>query len=383
MVGSLHAFDGTAEQRFEAWRCERLRDLLPTPIVIGALALVGFTLWDWVLHPASLPWALAIRLAAAAAMLWSAWRIAADAEAPLRPLTILALTTGVGAVALTQALAPGGFDYGTAGLVLFPTVSAVAAPRARDVPVLNLAPAVVVLTVLLASGAGGFTLGNVLAHFGTGLFTAYVVALALERAARQSFALELRLEEEARIDPLTGLANRRRLEEQADLEVERARRFGRPLSVLMLDLDHFKRVNDEHGHARGDALMSALATLCRRALRQTDLFARAGGDEFVALLPETALDDATTLAERLRTLVEAEPLLRGPVPVGATVSIGVATYVAHGRSWAAMLQAADDALYRAKAAGRNRVETAPEAGDGWSRAGGPSSRHGSAGLAAC
>lgn len=355
MIIKLPRFDAVTERRFGDWRTERLRDVLPGPILVGAMALLGFSVWDWALDPAQLPMVLTVRLLAMLVMLHCAWRIGRDKRAPFGTLSFLTITTGTAAIALTQAIVTDGFVYGSAGLALFPTVSAIAVVRARDVPLLNIAPFVLVVALLWMSGVRGFAAFNVLAFLSTGIFTAYIVALALERAARQSFQLELQLEAEARLDPLTGLANRRRLEEQAATEVERTRRFARPLSLLLIDVDHFKRVNDNHGHPIGDEVLRALAGLCGTQLRQTDLLARLGGEEFVALLPETRIDDATALAERLRARVAAEAVLNHPVRLQITISIGVATYGGDIRSWDGMMAAADRAMYVAKDQGRNRV----------------------------
>jgi len=355
MVFGLPRFDRDTERRFILWRSDRLRDILPIPITVGAFALLGFVVWDWALDADAFAAAFTIRICASVIMLYCAWRIANDRTARLTPLTFLASASGTIAIAWTQALVDQGFVYGSAGLALFPTVSAILVTRARDVPLVNAPPFLVVLGLLWLEGVQGFTLFNVIAFLGTGVFTAWIVAMSLEQAARQSFRLELTLEAEARLDVLTGIANRRQLEEQAAIEVERCRRFGRPLSLLVIDVDHFKRVNDNHGHAVGDEVLRVLADLCRRQMRQTDLFARMGGEEFVALLPETEIEDATVLAERLRRVVADAPLVRDEVALHVTISIGIARCDRSEGSWERMLAAADRALYAAKEQGRNRV----------------------------
>ena len=323
--------------------------------MFASLALLAFAFWDWALDPSNFLACLLIRIVASAIMFGCAWRLTRDPDAPLEKLIVVMLTVSTTGIAGTQALIEGGFAYGTAELILFPVVSSIAAARARDVVRLNMLPALGVTAILLLTGPWGFMQVNVLVFLMTGIFSAYVIALALERAARMGFLLELRLEAEARRDPLTGVPNRRRFEEQAEQEVERTRRFGRPLSVFIIDLDHFKHINDSLGHALGDEVLRAVAGLCRRSMRQTDLFARLGGEEFVALLPETNLKDATLLADRLRAQVSETPVLLKPDPRTITVSIGVAEYDPSNPSWQAMLDAADQALYEAKRQGRNRV----------------------------
>lgn len=157
-------------------------------------------------------------------------------------------------------------------------------------------------------------------------------------------------------DSLTGLVNYREFHRQLTEEVERFRRYRRPFSLLMLDIDHFKEINDTYGHLAGDEALRALAALLQGVVRPTDLVARYGGEEFVMLLPETAGPGALTLAERLRTRVadHAVPLTAEQSKT-LTVSIGLATYPEDGDSVQTLVNAADRALYAAKAGGRNQA----------------------------
>jgi diguanylate cyclase (GGDEF)-like protein/PAS domain S-box-containing protein len=155
-------------------------------------------------------------------------------------------------------------------------------------------------------------------------------------------------------DPLTGLSNRRHFDEAAKLEIVRARRYRRPLSAVMVDLDHFKRVNDTFGHAAGDRVLVAVAGLCIRLARTTDLKARLGGEEFCLLLPETPGEASGVLAERLRTDIEALPFDADGRAFRVTASMGISGYVA-GDELKGLLERADAALYAAKESGRNRV----------------------------
>ena len=158
-------------------------------------------------------------------------------------------------------------------------------------------------------------------------------------------------------DPLTGLANRRRFEEACELETMRFRRYGVPVSLVILDIDFFKKVNDTYGHATGDAVLVALAETCRRALRETDVAARLGGEEFAVLLPMTAEAGALEIAERLRTRLAATSVPISNGRLNFTVSLGVATFSGQDEAETALARA-DAALYRAKGSGRNRVEVA-------------------------
>lgn len=168
-------------------------------------------------------------------------------------------------------------------------------------------------------------------------------------------ALVARLDCLARTDGLTGIDNRRHFLELAQRETVRARRYSRELSVLVIDLDYFKRVNDTYGHAVGDELLIALTRSVSETLRATDAFGRLGGEEFAVLLPETANERAVRAAERIRSRVAQLTVLTDAGPVRATVSVGVATLDDSDQSLDALLIRADDALYRAKSLGRNRV----------------------------
>ncbi len=164
------------------------------------------------------------------------------------------------------------------------------------------------------------------------------------------------LERDASIDPLTGLHNRRWMDEMYDRELARCRRAGKPLSLLLIDADRFKAFNDQHGHLAGDMLLRVLARVIRDTIRPTDLAARYGGEEFTVLLADAGRPEAMAAAERLRSAVERAEVSGGggrKVPM-VTVSIGVAALDGH-ESVDSLVGAADAALYRAKDQGRNRV----------------------------
>lgn len=170
------------------------------------------------------------------------------------------------------------------------------------------------------------------------------------------------LERLATSDPLTGLWNRRRFMDLAEGEIARAVRYRRAASVLMIDVDRFKSINDRHGHGAGDQALVAMAHACSAQLRAQDIFARLGGEEFAVLLPETGEAAAREVAERLRAAVAALRLPVGEETLAITISLGVAGMLPGETGVEAMLQRADRALYKAKALGRNRAETAPPAG---------------------
>jgi len=170
--------------------------------------------------------------------------------------------------------------------------------------------------------------------------------------------LERALKNIASTDSLTGACNRLHFMERAEREFARYRRYRGSLSLLMLDLDHFKHVNDTHGHHAGDGVLRQMVQRCRQLFRETDLLGRLGGEEFAVLLPETALAQAQITAERLCREMAEQPIVLEGQSVAVTVSIGVAQAQADDRSLEELLRRADQALYDAKHGGRNRVNCA-------------------------
>jgi diguanylate cyclase (GGDEF)-like protein len=197
-----------------------------------------------------------------------------------------------------------------------------------------------------------------LIFFNGAAFVALVSSLALQTAklTKQVAALEY----ETIIDPLTGVYNRRHFDRNMEEEIERVHRYGLPLSLLSLDIDHFKRINDMYGHDIGDLVLKDTGQLILKVVRRTDIVARLGGDEFAIIAPHTTVSVAMDLAERLRRVLEQSHI----VPVDnhkdrerftVTASIGVAGLDQKGVENGKLIKSADEALYRAKQGGRNRV----------------------------
>jgi diguanylate cyclase (GGDEF)-like protein len=164
-----------------------------------------------------------------------------------------------------------------------------------------------------------------------------------------------RLEEMATTDGLTGLYNKRALTEAAQQKLKSAGRFKKPLSVLVCDIDHFKKVNDTYGHDFGDLVIKGFGDVLKRTKRDTDVVGRFGGEEFVLVCEETDAEGAALLAERVRAELEATSFNAESGPVRVTCSVGVATFPAAGPDWDALFKATDEALYASKRGGRNRV----------------------------
>ena len=183
-------------------------------------------------------------------------------------------------------------------------------------------------------------------------FTLAIATMLIVLLKRRVQGLLKRLADAARTDPLTDLHNRRGFEESIEVEIERARRGDNSLTLVVADLDHFKRVNDRLGHAAGDAALTEIGRVLREGKRQIDYAARTGGEEFALILPETTEQEAYVVAERLRAAVQ-KAFADGLVPL--TFSFGIAGYPHHGGTADALLRAADRALYTAKELGRNRT----------------------------
>ena len=272
-----------------------------------------------------------------------------------------------GAALLVSAVAVTGLLFGSGAsslpltFVVLPFV-VWAATRLGQREVTTLIAAVCAIAIAFtAGGRGPFAAGDLnksllflLAFMSTVAVTGLVLnAMVRERGralASLAEALE-QLRELAVTDALTGLYNRRFLHEYLARELPGAARRGAPLALLMVDLDHFKRVNDRSGHDAGDSVLRAVAALLRTGIRSSDVACRYGGEEFLLILPDTAPAAAHSKAEDIRSTFERNPAaLRG-----VTASIGIAVFPDHGASADALLSAADHALYDAKAWGRNRV----------------------------
>ncbi len=177
--------------------------------------------------------------------------------------------------------------------------------------------------------------------------TLYSIVMA-DITTEENYRLEL--EKTAVTDPLTGIPNRRFFQEKLREEIQLAQRYGRPFSLILMDIDHFKKINDKFGHDIGDKVLAEFASLVERHIRDSDFFCRIGGEEFAVILPETTLNDAVRVAKKINKIVRENP----SVTVSVTVSLGVVEYT-KGESEADIYKRADHALYKAKSSGRDRV----------------------------
>ena len=273
----------------------------------------------------------------------AAFVIAGPARGVTLPILAIILMFGIFGLTTRQML--GVLVY---SLVAFGVASGVVAARDEpDYPTVVAAAYVGMVVVVLLSST----------------FLTTRVQSTREHLRRQKAELAQALEQIRQLathDDLTGLLNRRAMLDRMQLEQRRSLRSGSPLLIAQLDIDHFKAVNDTHGHAAGDLVLQSFADTVRRNVRDTDVLARWGGEEFVLLLCDTPASDAVTLMERLRQAVQAMqvPVAQGGQPITVTVSIGLARHTP-ADPLAGTLERADRALYAAKAGGRNRVVPAP------------------------
>jgi diguanylate cyclase (GGDEF)-like protein len=257
----------------------------------------------------------------------------------------------------------GGVMFGT----LFAAAAALAAhlraphgSAARKLLAGSLAAAAIALYVrafvaMMTAAPPTTTIGGIAAASVLVLFAACIVAtlgfITLHKERAEAEALRL-----ATMDPLTGAYNRRTFHEIAERELSRVRRAGQPLSIVMIDIDHFRQVNEKHGHRTGDAVLQRVAEAIRSALRKEDMLVRFGGEEFLVLLPDVPGPGAVVVAGRIRRTVASEPVAVDGLALPVTVSLGVAARLDEGpESIEGLLARADSALALAKERGRNRV----------------------------
>lgn len=181
---------------------------------------------------------------------------------------------------------------------------------------------------------------------------------SIERDLNRYKKMERQLANMALFDSLTGALSRAAFMQHAEKEFKRAQRYSRPLSVIMLDIDHFKKINDQHGHAAGDHVLQIFVEAIEEEIRSTDVIGRIGGEEFALLLADTTQNAAAYLAERVRERITKYPYIAGKMLIEVTASLGVAVMNADDSGFNVLLQRADEALYSAKHGGRNRVTMA-------------------------
>ncbi|WP_167759791.1 GGDEF domain-containing protein [Massilia horti] len=332
-----------------------LAHMLPLWGPLFGATVVLFTLWDFWIMPARIALTAPLRLALVliGSIAYRQWRLP---WTPVHRAGFIYATHASGMVA-GAALLPNGLLIGLAAITATLFLVSLVALRLSTF-VLIVLPSTLLLIVLGLGTMSPYGLINtiVLYLFAAGIAAAMMAVLVAFR--RQAFLFEKQLLHSARHDSLSGAANRGYLNEAGAREVALARRHKRPLALAMIDIDHFKRVNDIYGHVAGDNVIRELANVCRHNLREGDLFGRFGGEEFVCVMPETEADQAFACVERIRRSIEALRLDTGRGPLQFTISTGIAVLGPGRDQWESLLQEADDALYQAKGGGRNRTQVA-------------------------
>jgi diguanylate cyclase (GGDEF)-like protein len=347
---------------FRAYRIALIQASNETSFGFVALLVVAFSAWDFFVDPVHARTALWVRLAGAALILASGFYERQARRAELAPwIAKLRLLIAATTIAIALALLDDGFLVGLSGLVIALLGAAYSSVDRRDVFALFGPPLLVSEAVMAFAGVERFVFINATCFLLLTGVVGWLLARVQEESYRRVYELEQALLRESRVDALTGVLNRRALEEQGESSLALCQRHGQPFALLMVDIDHFKDINDRFGHPVGDQVLRAVAVHCGRHIRASDRFGRWGGEEFLAILPETSQEDALALAERMRLAVANAGFEFGGDVQRVTISIGVAGMVTPAavdatNAWAALVKTVDDAMYRAKAAGRNRVE---------------------------
>ncbi len=349
---SLKIMPDSVERELVDQHDSEIQQLLPMLGPLAGLGVILFSIWDYFIDPANALTTTVVRVLFVL--------IGSAAYFPTRlPWTPAQrcgyiYCTHACAIIICEFLLNDGFLYGLTGIAACVFTVSVVTLRIKTFLLILSVPS---LLFVALSAAGmpllGFINSLMLYFFSVSL--ACILMLVIRSFRKKAFLFEQELLHTSRHDSLTGAYNRGYLTELAERELALAKRHGRALAILMLDIDHFKLVNDTYGHDVGDQVIKLLVSTCTENLRAIDHFGRIGGEEFVCVLPETGEADALLCAERLRGNIEA---LRIEVPQGQfqfTVSIGVVTFNPDHAGWSALLKDADAALYRAKREGRNRV----------------------------
>ena len=350
-------FAPEVEAQFRHTRMTRLAEVNANTFWTIAIIILAFGLWDAYADPAH--WQSAFRVRMLGATLVVATGLFQKLPGKSHWLPLLAkirLVVAVVTALVAATMLDRGYGFAVAGAAAIILTGPYIAVDVRDLLATNVVLAIALGVVMFAVSLDPFD------AIGTTIFVLLAVASSVllgrvvEASHRREFVLELELRHDARTDALTGLDNRRAMEERGRIEIKRAQRSGTPVSVILCDIDHFKNINDRYGHEAGDTVLRTVAMELRAALRETDVLGRWGGEEFMAVLVDTDSGVARQVAERMRSAI-AQTTFAG-VPEGTTVSLGVVTQhaiVTADSAWDHLIKEADRLLYQAKKEGRNRV----------------------------
>ncbi|MGZ3158633.1 MAG: GGDEF domain-containing protein [Burkholderiaceae bacterium] len=333
-----------------------LLSMLPVLGPLFGLAVALFGVWDYLIDPNHAAITLALRVLLILAGSLGYWQT----RLPWTPVQRYGYIywTHASAIIICEFLLKDGFIFGLAGIVACVFTVSIATLRVRTfLLILSVPTALFIILSAISLPPLSFINNLILYFFALGL--ACMLMLVIRSFRQKAFLLEKELLHISRHDSLTGCCNRRYLTELAEREVALSKRHGRTLAVIMLDIDHFKQINDTYGHHIGDNVIKQLVKTCTENLREIDHFGRLGGEEFVCVLPEADEAEAMGCADRLRRAIEALLVETPQGPIRFTISSGVAVLEMKHVNWEALLKDADAAMYRAKREGRNRVVLSP------------------------
>jgi diguanylate cyclase (GGDEF)-like protein len=322
-----------------------------------AVVLLAFAMWDAYVDPAHWRAAFIYRGVGAAIVIASGLFQKLPGKSHWLPvLAKLRLVIAMATSLLAASVLDRGFGYGAAGVVVIILTGPYIAVDLRDLLRINALVLLALFPLVLAVAPSRFDMIGTIVFALLALAASTLLGRVIEVSSRRAFALEREQHRDARTDALTGLANRRAMQERGRAELKGAQRTGAPVSVILSDLDHFKNINDQYGHEAGDAALSRAALVLRRAVRESDVVGRWGGEEFMAILPGTDAAGAAEVAERMRLAIAVTTF--DGVAEPQTISLGVASseqLADPGMEWDLLIKEADQRLYRAKHEGRNRV----------------------------
>jgi diguanylate cyclase (GGDEF)-like protein len=357
----LLRFDRATEAKYREAKFQETRVfaiLVGFATVLLAVSLWG---WDWVHDPIGAPAVLGTRLLMGGILLLYPLFLLSGMRRDLLPWLFYVLVLVTQGVFLYHlSLIQGGLVYGIAGFMYWFILPVFLGLPFGSLPNLfGLLSVAVLPNVLVPLGvAPAFELAKYNAIIGPTCAITIFATVMLDMLFRNLFLYRQEAETLAITDSLTGIANRRHFLEKGELFLKLSQRYGRPISLLMFDIDHFKQVNDRYGHAAGDAVLRHIVRVAADNLRSSDILGRIGGEEFAVILPETTPPNALAVAELLcRRIASTPALLEEAGELVVTVSFGVVGLEGPtpGADFGRLLQVADEGLYRAKREGRNRV----------------------------
>lgn len=351
-LSSLRLLPAQMERELALRQEAELQQLLPVLGPVFGLVIILFAGWDYLVDPAHASLTLGVRLACV--VIGTLAYVPVPFSCSILQRCAFQYWAHAGGVIVSTFFLKDGILFGMPMIAVTMFMVSLMTLRLRTFLLILSLPSGIFF-VLAAIRLPLFEFLNCVILYLLAVGVAIIVLLVIRYFRQQAFLFEHELLEISRHDSLTGACNRSYLSELATREIALAKRHGRPLAIAMLDIDHFKKVNDTYGHETGDKVIQLLVTTCTRNLREIDHFGRIGGEEFACVLPETAEADALQCAERLRLAIEALCMSTPQGDIRFTVSIGVALLAPSHQDWAALLNDADTALYQAKREGRNRV----------------------------